>query len=99
MAEKLLGQLQVVAFPLDLVAAVCQPRCMFTPHDLLHLENPAPLGLVPQTILKRAARVLLSNEELYRLRVVKFGERVQTHRTGRFAAPRGEARASTPPPK
>ena len=30
--------------------------------DLGHLEEAAPLGLIPQTILKRAARVLLSDE-------------------------------------
>ena len=47
--------------------------------DLGHLEEAARLGLVPQTILKCAARVLLSDEELYRFRVVKLGERVQTH--------------------
>jgi len=34
--------------------------------DLLHVEPPAPLGLVPQTILERTARVLLGDEELYR---------------------------------
>jgi hypothetical protein len=33
-------------------------------------------GLVPQTILERTARVLLSDEELYRFRVMKLGERV-----------------------
>jgi hypothetical protein len=44
--------------------------------DLLHLEPAAPLGLVPQTILERAARVLLSDEELYRFRVVKLRERI-----------------------
>ena len=46
--------------------------------DLGHLESPAPLGLVPQTILERTARVL-SDKELYRFRVVKLGERVQAH--------------------
>jgi hypothetical protein len=50
--------------------------------DLGHLEPPAPLGLVPQTILERAARVFLSDEELYRFRVVKLGERVQAHHVG-----------------
>ena len=33
--------------------------------DLGHLEAAAPLGLVPQTIVKRAARVLLGDEELH----------------------------------
>jgi hypothetical protein len=47
--------------------------------DLGHLEAAAPLGLVPQAILKCAARVRLGDEELYRFRVVKLGERVQTH--------------------
>ena len=37
-------------------------------------------GLVPQTVLERTTGVLLGDEELYRLRVVKLGERVQTHR-------------------
>jgi hypothetical protein len=41
--------------------------------DLAHLEEAAPPGLVSQTILERRARVLLSNEELYR----NFGERRQ----------------------
>ena len=59
--------------------------------ELGHLEAAAPLGLVPQTILKRTARVLLSDEELYRFRVVKLGERVQTHRPGPYSAIRGEA--------
>jgi hypothetical protein len=40
--------------------------------DLLHLETAAPLGLVPQTILQRTARVLLGDEELYRFWVVKL---------------------------
>jgi hypothetical protein len=31
--------------------------------NLFHLETATPLGLVAQTILKRAARVLLTNEE------------------------------------
>ena len=31
-----------------------------------HLEPVAPLGLIPQTILERTARVLLGDEELYR---------------------------------
>ena len=43
--------------------------------DVLHLEAAAPLGLVPQTILERTARVLLSDEELDRFRVVKLRER------------------------
>jgi hypothetical protein len=47
--------------------------------DLFHLEDPAPLGLVPQTVLKRPLGVLLAEVELYRLRVVKLGERVQAH--------------------
>jgi hypothetical protein len=34
-----------------------------------------PVRLVPQTILERTAGVLLSDEELYRFRVVKLGER------------------------
>jgi len=59
--------------------------------DLLHLEAAAPLGLVPQTILKRAARVLLGDEELYRFPVVKLRERVQTHRVGAYSATRGGA--------
>ena len=62
--------------------------------DLFHLETAMPLGLVPQTILKRAARVLLGDEELYRFRVVKLGERVQTHRLGPYSAIRGEASVS-----
>ena len=43
--------------------------------NLFHFEAATPLRLVPQTILKRAARVLLGDEELYRFRVVKLGER------------------------
>ena len=52
--------------------------------DLGHLETSAPTGLVPQTILERTAGVLLSDEELYRFRVVKFGEHVQAHRMDRI---------------
>jgi hypothetical protein len=52
--------------------------------DFVHLEPSAPLGLVPETILKCAACVLLSDEELYRFRVVKLGERIQTHRPARI---------------
>ena len=40
-------------------------------------RSACPLGLVAQTILERTARVLLSDEELYRFRVVKLGERVR----------------------
>jgi hypothetical protein len=47
--------------------------------NLFHFETATPLLLVPQTILKRAARLLLANEELYRFRIVKFDERVQAH--------------------
>ena len=32
--------------------------------NVFHFETATPLGLVPQTILKRAAGVLLSDEEL-----------------------------------
>ena len=39
--------------------------------DLGHPKEAAPLRLVPQTILERTARVLLTNEEFYRSRVVK----------------------------
>ena len=46
---------------------------------LFHFETATPLGLVPQTILKRAARVPLGDEELYRFRVVKLGECIQAH--------------------
>ena len=67
--------------------------------DLGHLEAATPLGLVPQTILKRAARVLLGDEELYRFRVVKLGERVQTHRVGPYSAIRGEASVSRSRPR
>lgn len=55
--------------------------------DLGHLEAAAPLGLVSQEILERTARVLLSDEELYRFRVVKLGERIQTHRMERIRLP------------
>jgi hypothetical protein len=55
--------------------------------DLGHLEEAAPLGLIPQTILKRTLRVLLSDEELYRFRIVSFCERIQTHRKGRIRLP------------
>ena len=60
--------------------------------DLGDLEAAAPLGLVPQTILERTARVLLGEEELYRFLVVELGERVHTHRPGRYSAIRGGAR-------
>ena len=63
--------------------------------DLGHLEPAVQLGLVPQTILERTARIILSDEELYRFRVVKLGERVQTHRMGRYSATRGEASVSS----
>ena len=62
--------------------------------DLGHLEEAAPLGLAPQAILERALRVVLSDEELYRFRVVKLSERVQTHRVEPYSAIRGEARVS-----
>ena len=52
--------------------------------DLGHLEAAAPVRLVPQTILERTLGVLLGDEELYRFRVVKLGERVQTHRVDRI---------------
>ena len=39
--------------------------------NLFHFEPVTPLGLVAQTILERAARVFLGNEELYRFRVVE----------------------------
>jgi hypothetical protein len=55
--------------------------------DLGQLEPPAPLGLVPQTILQRTSCVLLSDEELYRFRVVKLRERIQTHRVDRIRLP------------
>ena len=63
--------------------------------NLFHLEPATPLGLVPQTILERTACVLLCDEELYRLRVMKLGERVQTHRVEPYSASRGEASVST----
>jgi hypothetical protein len=47
--------------------------------NLFHFEAATPVRLVPQTILKRAARVLLGDEEFYCFRVVKFGERIQAH--------------------
>ena len=47
--------------------------------NLFHFETATPLGLVPRTILQHAARVLLTNEELYRFWVVKLGERVQIY--------------------
>ena len=52
--------------------------------DLGHLEAAPPVGLIPQTILKRAARVLLTDEELYRFRVVKLGKRIQAHGENRI---------------
>ena len=58
--------------------------------DVLHLEAAAPLGLVAQTILERTARVLLSDEELYRFRVVKLRERLR--KAG--AAPNGRGLSS-----
>jgi hypothetical protein len=67
--------------------------------EFVHLEASAPLGLVPQTILERPLGVLLSDEELYRFRVVKLGERKQTHRVDPYSATRGEAtvfKVSTP---
>ena len=65
--------------------------------DLGHLEGVAPLGLVPQTILERAACVLLGDEELYRFRVVKLGERVQTHCKEPYSASRDGARVQRRP--
>ena len=55
--------------------------------DLFHFETATPLGLVPQAILERTARVLLGDEELYRFRVVKLGQRRQTHGTRRLKHP------------
>jgi len=60
--------------------------------NLFHFETATPLGLVPQTILERAARVLFTNEELYRFWIVKLGEHVQIYRVtvlrGELPAPR-----------
>ena len=63
--------------------------------DLGQLEPAVQLGLVPQTILESTARIILSDEELDRFRVVKLGGRVQTHRMGRYSAIRGEASVSS----
>ena len=41
--------------------------------DLDHLETAPPVGLIPQTILERTARILLSEEELYRFRMTRQG--------------------------
>jgi hypothetical protein len=76
--------------------------------DVPHLEAAAPLGLVPQTILERTARVLLSDEELYRFRVVKLRERYRLIARDRIrlldaalphveASPTGGFRASSTP--
>ena len=48
--------------------------------DLGHLEESAPLGLVPQTILERAARVLFAKEDVDCFRVVCFDEGVEANR-------------------
>jgi hypothetical protein len=64
--------------------------------DLGRLEAAGPLGLGAQTILERTSCVLLSDEELYRFRVVKLVECVQTHRLEPYSATRGEATLSTP---
>ena len=61
--------------------------CSWSSSTSVTSRRPRQLGLVPQTILKRAARVLLGDEELYRFRVVKLGERVQTHRMDRIRLP------------
>ena len=65
--------------------------------DLGHLEAVAPLGLVPQTILERTLGVFLGDEELYRFRVVKLGERIASPGTV-FGYPRRSNRfkVSTP---
>ena len=68
--------------------------CSWVELDVGHLEAAAPLRLVPQTILKRTLCVLLGDEELYRFRVVKLGERIETHRVGPYSATRGEASVS-----
>src|SRR5262249_5336590 len=47
--------------------------------DRLNTQQPAPLRPVAQTTLKRALRLLLGEEEINRLRVSKFDERVQPH--------------------
>ena len=41
--------------------------------NLFHFETATPLGLISQAVLKRTLGVLLANEELYRVRVVKLG--------------------------
>ena len=51
--------------------------------DFLHLEAAAPLGARPADN-PRAHGVLLGDEELYRFRVVKLGERIQAHRVNLF---------------
>ena len=38
--------------------------------DLGHLEPPAPIRLIPETVFKRTLGVLLGDEELFRFRVV-----------------------------
>ena len=62
--------------------------------DFFHFEAAAPLGLIPQAVLEHTLGVLLANEELYRFRVVKLGERIQAHRIGPYSASRGEASVS-----
>ena len=52
--------------------------------NLVDFEEAVPLRLVPETVGERTLGVLLGDEELYRFRVVKFGERVQAHRSGRL---------------
>jgi len=53
--------------------------------NLVDFEEAVPLRLVPETVGERTLGVLLGDEELYRFRVVKFGERVQAHGTGRLS--------------
>jgi hypothetical protein len=53
--------------------------CSWSSSTSVTSRRPLHWGLVPQTILERPIGVLLSDEELYRFRVVKLSERVQTH--------------------
>jgi hypothetical protein len=47
---------------------------------LFKAEKAAPIRLVPEAVLERTLGVLLGDEELYRFRVVKLGERATASR-------------------
>ena len=69
------------------VEVLVERRVFVVELDLGHLGTPAPVWLIPEAVFERTLGVLLGDEELYRFRVVKLGQRIQTHGTRRLKHP------------